>query len=100
MTSREALEAELDAVDAEIEELSSSSSGFKLSAEIRRLKAALFSRDSIRSKGLSEQFSSDHERVERIRTLQRERERVLEELATLERSDHDDVIGSSPTQNQ
>lgn len=100
MTNKEALEAELDAIDAEIEELSSFSSGFKLSAEIRRLRAALFSRESVRRMGLSEQFSSDHERAERIRTLQRERERVLEELAALEEPDYDDATESSPTQNQ
>lgn len=101
MTSKEALEAELESIDEEIDELSSTSSGFKLSAEIERLRSALLSRDSKASGGPAEQFTSAHERAERIRALQRERERILRELSKYETPDHDDEDAAAPqTQDQ
>ena len=84
MTNKEALKTELETIDAEIDDLSSIGSGFKLSAEIKRLRAALFSRDLKPSRGSAGQFMSDHERAERIRTLQRERERILKKLSKYE----------------
>jgi len=100
MTSKKDLEERLEAIDAEIAELSSSSSGFKLSAEIERLRAALFSRDLHPPRGITEQFSSDHERAEQIRTLQREREEVLEELAAHNLSSEHGDTSSQPIRDQ
>jgi len=99
MTSKEALEAELETIDSKLNELSSNSSGFKLSAEIKRLRAALFSLDSRSSEGAAGQFTSSHDRAKRIQSLQRERERVLVELSKYEMSDHDKDTPATSNQN-
>ena len=100
MTSKEALEKQLEEIDAELDELSSSSSGFKLSREIKRLRAAIFSRESRPARSIADQFSSQHERAERIRTLQREREEVLEELVTYESSADSDETAAKRIRDQ
>lgn len=90
MTGDQDLEARLERIDAELDELSSKSSGFKLAAELRRLRRALFSSDDTPSRSPPDRFASERDRVERIRTLQRERERVLEALSTDEHADRNE----------
>lgn len=81
MTDSESLEERLESIDAEIDELSSRSTGFDLVSGVRRLRAALLGGGESAVDPHSRQFSSKRERAERIRELQQERETVLRQLA-------------------
>lgn len=72
-------EEELERIDEEIERLSARDAGFDFAREVRRVRSALFG-DGERTRG-SRPGRSKRARVERIKELQRRRERLQEELA-------------------